>query len=172
MPLAAILSFAAVYTWHTDRSPEIPWLVGLHLVLLLAVCMVCHGELARMRPPTDRLTTYYLCIAGSGTLGGLFTGLIAPLMFVDHYELHLGLLVAWLLAIGVLVTDRTSPFYDGGKGRAFVGLLGIAAMFAAFAIALGIHVKDRRGRRSRDGPQLLRLAHGGRKASDGRTNVL
>ena len=170
MPLAAILTFSAVYTWHTDRSPEIPWLVGLHLVLLLAVCMVCHGELARMRPPTDRLTTYYLCIAGGGTLGGLFTGLIAPLIFVDHYELHLGLLAAWLLAIGVLVTDRTSPFYDGGKGRAFVGLLGIAAMFAAFAIALGIHVKDRRDgaiemARSFYGPLML----GEKLLTDGET---
>jgi SAM-dependent methyltransferase len=144
MPLAAITSFAAVYTWHTDRSPEIPWLVGLHLVLLLAVCMVCHGELARRRPPTDRLTTYYLCIAGGGALGGLFTGLVAPIVFVDHYELHLSLLAAWLLALGVLVTDRDSPFYDGGKGRAYAGLLVIAAMCAAFAIALGVQVKNRR----------------------------
>ena len=144
MPLAAVTSFAAVYTWHTDQSPDIPYLVGLHLALLLAVCMVCHGELARMRPPTDRLTTYYLCIASGGALGGLFTGLVAPQIFVDHYELHLGLLAAWLLAIGVLVTDRNSPFYDGGKGRAFVGIVAIAALFVAFIIGLGIHVKDRR----------------------------
>ncbi|MBA3483757.1 MAG: fused MFS/spermidine synthase, partial [Pirellulales bacterium] len=144
MPLAAISSFAAVYTWHTDRSPEIPWLVGLHLVLLLAVCMVCHGELARRRPPTDRLTTYYLCIAGGGTLGGLFTGLIAPLIFVDHNELHLGLLAAWLLAISVLITDRTSPFYDGGKGRAFVGLTAMALMLAAFVVGLVVQIRDRR----------------------------
>ena len=122
--------------------------------------MVCHGELARMRPPTDRLTTYYLCIAGGGALGGLFTGLVAPLIFVDHYELHLGLFAAWLLALAALTTDRTSPFYDGGKGPAFAGLLGMAAMGAAFAIALGVQVKTRRGgavemARSFYGPLML-----------------
>ena len=34
-------------------------------------CMVCHGETARTRPRPESLTTFYLCIAAGGTVGGL-----------------------------------------------------------------------------------------------------
>ena len=144
MPLAAITSFIAVYTWHTERTPDIPYLVGLHLVLLLSAGMVCHGELARMRPPPARLTTFYLCIAGGGALGGLFTALVAPLIFADHYELHLGLRAAWLLAIAVLISDQSSPFYDGGKRGAYAAFLGVVALLIAFIAMLGVQVAGRR----------------------------
>lgn len=144
MPLAAAASLAAVYTWHTQRTPDIPYLVGLHLVLLLAACMVCHGELARRRPPARRLTAFYLCIAAGGALGGLLVGVVAPVVFADHYELHLGLLAAWLLAIGVLLTDRGSPFYDGGKRAAYVAFLGVVGLLVVLVVMLGVQIAGRR----------------------------
>ena len=39
---------------------------------LFVCCMVCHGELYRLRPDPRHLTGYYLMIAAGGALGGLF----------------------------------------------------------------------------------------------------
>jgi hypothetical protein len=144
MPVAAILSFTAAFSWQKEVSPSIDWMISLHLSLLLAAAMVCHGELARMRPLASRLTSYYLCISAGGALGGLFTGVIAPLIFPDQFELHVGVMLAWALALTVLVTDRKSPFYDGGKRIAFIGLLTMVALFIGVTVALFVHVRSQR----------------------------
>jgi hypothetical protein len=141
MPLAAALSFAAVFTWQSDRTPQMALMAGLHIALLFAASMVCHGELARLRPPARSLTAFYLCIAAGGALGGLFTSVLAPLILPDQWEVHLGLLFAWLLAIAVLATDRHSPFYDGGKRGAFGGFIATLALLVGLVIALGVHVR-------------------------------
>ena len=48
------------------RSPGPRRLAGA----LVAGCMVCHGELVRIRPAASRLTSFYLAIAAGGSLGG------------------------------------------------------------------------------------------------------
>jgi hypothetical protein len=64
------------------NATEPAWLlVPLHLVTFFVAALVCHGELARARPPAERLTEYYLWIAVGGVLGGLFNALLAPLVF-------------------------------------------------------------------------------------------
>jgi len=60
---------------------------------LLVFCMVCHGELVRLKPKPRYLTSFYLMVSAGGALGGVFVGLIAPLVFSMHYELHVGLWV-------------------------------------------------------------------------------
>ena len=72
---------------------------------LFAVCMLCHGELVRLKPPTHRLTAFYLTISGGGAAGGLFVGLIAPMIFRVYSELMLGVFVGLLLCIGTLIRD-------------------------------------------------------------------
>jgi len=142
MPLGAALSFAAVWNWHAYATASIHWRLGVHLALLLALGMVCHGELARMRPPTSRLTSYYLCLSAGGALGGLLAGIVAPLVLTDHYELHFSILAAWVLAMTAMVADRRSPFHDG---RNFKGLLGMAALLVALALAMDSHASGERG---------------------------
>jgi hypothetical protein len=73
------------------------WLLALHLALFFATAMMCHGELARRRPPAANLTEFYLCISLGGVLGGVFDALIAPAIFPDIWEYPL-LLVAACLA--------------------------------------------------------------------------
>jgi len=85
------------------------WLLGLHLALFFVIAMVCHGELARRRPPIANLTAFYLYISLGGVLGGIFDALIAPAVFPDIWEYPL------LLAASCLV--RPAPAHGGGWTR-------------------------------------------------------
>jgi hypothetical protein len=73
-------------------------IVAIHLTTLFVAAMVCHGELARSRPPARWLTEYYLWISFGGALGSCFNALVAPLVFswVVEYPLALSL-AAFLL---------------------------------------------------------------------------
>jgi hypothetical protein len=58
----------------------------LSVVLLFVVCTALHGRLYAARPVVSQLTRFYLVIAAGGALGGLFTALIAPLVFDWAWE--------------------------------------------------------------------------------------
>ena len=74
---------------------------GLFVAGLFVCCMACHGEIARRRPDVRYLTAYYLLIALGGALGGLFAGVVTPLLFVRLVELPVGLLLTGLLWVVV-----------------------------------------------------------------------
>ncbi len=67
--------------------------------VLVAGCMVAHGELAASAPAPPRLTTFYLTMAGGGALGGGLVALVAPAVLPDYYELPFFV----LLALGILL---------------------------------------------------------------------
>jgi len=69
---------------------------------LFAICMICHGELARMRPAPRYLTSFYLMIAAGGALGGIFVALIAPLLFETYWEWDAMLVAACLGSMGIV----------------------------------------------------------------------
>lgn len=69
-------------------------------VTLFAACMVCHGELYRLKPPPRQLTAYFLFISAGGALGGFLVAVVAPAIFDDYRELQIGLWVlSYLLAV-------------------------------------------------------------------------
>lgn len=78
----------------------------LYFLGLFFCCMVCHGELARLKPAPKYLTLFYLIISAGGAAGGLFVGLIAPLLFSSFFELHIGLGACYLLTMIALFRDR------------------------------------------------------------------
>src|SRR5439155_1252319 len=51
----------------------------LYLAGLFAVCMFCHGELARAKPDPAHLTRFYLMISLGGALGAALVAIVAPL---------------------------------------------------------------------------------------------
>ncbi len=104
--LALIAAFGGL-CWAIFQGSDWPlWkLVAVYSGGLFVCCMVCHGELYRLRPDPRRLTGFYLMIAAGGALGGLFVAVAAPLLFTGYYELHWGLFVCGLLFLLVCVTD-------------------------------------------------------------------
>ncbi|MFM7057152.1 MAG: spermidine synthase, partial [Planctomycetota bacterium] len=78
-----------------------PWLIGLFCIFML-----CHGELARLRPGPQRLTLFYLTLAAGGAAGGLLCAVVAPLLLPALWEHHLGLLASALLATWIWFDQR------------------------------------------------------------------
>ena len=70
---------------------------GVHLLAFFAVALVCHGELARDRPPAAQLTGFYAWISLGGALGGVLNVIVAPLAFNALTEYPLVLVLACLL---------------------------------------------------------------------------
>lgn len=84
--------------------------VTCYLVVLFCICMLCHGELYRLRPPPERLSHYYLLIALGGALGGGFVSLLAPVIFDRYWEGLAGAYIVYLLFGFVGLRDiRSSP---------------------------------------------------------------
>ncbi|MCE5185247.1 MAG: fused MFS/spermidine synthase [Planctomycetaceae bacterium] len=112
---------------------DVRLLIGLYVFMLFTCCMVCHGEVYRLRPPARHLTEYYLLLSAGGALGGFFVAVIAPLIFNVYIELWLGILAAALfLLIAEDVGEKPSQHKSRRKlliaGLVLVGAAGIALM--------------------------------------------
>jgi SAM-dependent methyltransferase len=67
------------------------------LVVLLTAAVALHTALYRLRPAPERLTAFYLAMAGGGMVGGIFCAVVAPLIYDWAYEHPILLLAAALL---------------------------------------------------------------------------
>jgi SAM-dependent methyltransferase len=102
-PLFVILTAWMTYELFPNQQNTNVWfLIPLFIAGLFVCCMVCHGELARLRPAPAWLTSFYLMLALGGALGGIFVGLFAPMIFHTYLELRLGLLGSVLLIAGIV----------------------------------------------------------------------
>jgi hypothetical protein len=123
----------------------VPMLVqlGVYLATLFTVCMVCHGELVRHKPHPRYLTGFYLYVSAGGAAGGIFTGVLAPALFPDLWELPLALIAACAFALAVVRPQPASgdPVLDGillrMRGQVSAPLRG--ACVVILAAVLGYH---------------------------------
>lgn len=120
----ATVLLAAVFLWREPVGVLLP----VHLGALFAVALACHGELARRRPPTAELTTFYLFVSLGGLAGGVSVALIAPVVLDRVLEYPLCLVLAAALL----------PNRDGARGEATKpGDLVAAASIAVVALGIG-----------------------------------
>ncbi|MEO8497478.1 MAG: fused MFS/spermidine synthase, partial [Planctomycetota bacterium] len=97
-----LLSKVGLHLAVEDLIPDIVVEAGVYLALLFLVCMVCHGEMVRCKPVPRFLTSFYLMVSAGGALGGMFVALVCPQVFSTFVEMGIGLVLAFMLAIGVL----------------------------------------------------------------------
>jgi hypothetical protein len=103
--------------------------IAIYSATMFIGCMVCHGELYRLKPHPKHLTAFYLMIAAGGAVGGLFVALVAPAIFSNYYEMHLSLalLVLLLWLISLQGKNALSPF----RWQILFTLLAVGAAYGA-----------------------------------------
>lgn len=72
---------------------------------LFSICMLCHGELVRLRPRPRHLTEFYLIVSAGGALGGMLVSLVSPLVFTTFVEWKLGLAASFAIAAVVVASE-------------------------------------------------------------------
>ena len=124
----AVLAVAVVASLSVYARAAGAWLLPLHLLALLVLGLVLHGELARRRPHQAELTTFSLLIAVGGVAGGAFNALLAPRLFESVLEYPLVLLVACLLRPMAVQRPRIA------RELAIAAVAVVAVVVASFAI--------------------------------------
>ena len=130
--LFAVSVGSMAYALFADTE-NLPLKVALPLFSagMFVCCMVCHGELARLKPDPRHLTLFYLMVSIGGAIGGIFVGLIAPRVFSGYYELPLGVVATAAIVVSVLRGDpsgdsKASPIWSPVWIGAVVCVLGLA----------------------------------------------
>jgi spermidine synthase len=137
--LAAVAVAGPACTYALFRGTDLPIRVQVaaYAGVLFVYCMACHGELARAKPGSAHLTSFYLTVAAGGAAGGVFTGVVAPLLFLGYWELNLALAGGPVLLVAVLLLDPDSWLNRGSPTRVWAFRL---AAYAGLAALAGTHV--------------------------------
>jgi SAM-dependent methyltransferase len=90
---------------------SIVWQIIIHMTVFFVCALMCHGELARRRPPPRYLTAYYMWISFGGMVGGILTGLVAPHVFSRIVEYPVLVVLALLCRPGLALPTRGSGQY-------------------------------------------------------------
>jgi spermidine synthase len=148
LPLLVIALDGAAYAIYANEgNPNIAWAIPTFVAALFIGCMVCNGELARLKPDPRYLTSFYLMIALGGALGGVFVAIVAPHVFHTYLELPLSMVASSALAAIVL---WVSPQKWTGKIPVAAVQIAMLAFTIGLAIHLGYekHLSDQRFRQS------------------------
>lgn len=106
--------------FEADSIDYNPMFQGLfYLSCLFLGCMVCHGELAKLKPGKKHLTNYFLLVSTGGALGGAFVALVCPAVFNWYAELPLVEAGIFLVAACALAM-QTSSKLDVSPARRFL----------------------------------------------------
>lgn len=125
LPTLALLFLAAGMFELGDWNPGFVTELAILLGAMFGICMICHGELARLKPDPKHLTEYYLVMSAGGALGGLVVSIIAPLVFDTFFEWSLALFAGFLFAAWVAVSGLNAkrPLQIAGMAVALVLLV-------------------------------------------------
>jgi hypothetical protein len=117
----------------SSQFPNLPIsvLIPLFGSGLFVCCMVCHGELARLKPRAEHLTYFYVMCSLGAVLGSLFVALLAPHIFSGSYEPPITLGFCTLLLLLILHKDPESPFHKRGRSTSWLLVICLAAAIIA-----------------------------------------
>lgn len=106
-----ILLFGATMIAGHQKLAYMNALIGLMLLFMVAVS--CHARMYQLRPAPDRLTGFYLAMSVGGALGGVFAGLLAPIIFDWTYEYPILILAAGALVPQMFLLPAIERLWRG-----------------------------------------------------------
>ena len=123
-------SLAAILMFYTGSQFNIVAQVVVYAMILFFACMLCHGELARLKPDPNKLTLFYLIIAVGGLMGSIFTSIVAERIFTQYYEFPVGIALVYLLFIVTLRKEKADNVLVEAplKQNYYLTLAGIAGL--------------------------------------------
>lgn len=141
--LLAMALGVMAYALYDIRFVEILQVaLPVFLVGLFSCCMFCHGELHRLRPEREHLTSFYVAISAGGAAGAIFVGLIAPQIFTGIYELPVALILTAGLALA-LTWKPAAPIEAGALWMQRLLWMAVsAAMMVVFQANVSQYGKD------------------------------
>lgn len=128
-PALACLVLASGPSYNNEK---ISLMLPVLSAALFVCCMACHGELARLRPPSDQLTNFYLCLSAGGVLGGLFVALIAPHVFPASFEYPIAFIACPALLLIVFRRQRATWTNPGLMQPLWMGSLACTVVLSGF----------------------------------------
>lgn len=131
-PVLGLALAAVIYMLRSDDLTLVQQMV-VYGVMVFASCMICHGELVKLKPATTHLTSFYLTVAGGGALGGIFASLVAPAIFNGFWEYQVGLVGTCVLLAVCSDLHRPDGRLSLVRNMAWGG--GISALVFSFATA-------------------------------------
>ena len=125
-----VLILFAVLSLLMNAAEPFGLIGALHMGAFFGVCLVCHGELAKDRPPPEHLTAFYFWMSLGGVIGGLFNALVAPIVFhkLGMVEYPLALILA------AAVRPRSEETANGPSLR--LGDVSLVLVLLGFAVVL------------------------------------
>jgi spermidine synthase len=132
---AVLFGVLSIFVWGMPGAvtgQNVVVQIGFYALMLFLACMICHGELYRLRPHADHLTSFYLMISIGGAAGGIFVNLVAPFIFTGYWEFYL----AWLLTAALLVGALLPRLRERVDFQAAALTLSIPLMIVGLALWL------------------------------------
>nr|WP_046348387.1 fused MFS/spermidine synthase [Sphingomonas changbaiensis] len=126
-----MLAMGGLSLQNASREPLLAMTV--QLLLLFVVAVTLHARMYTSRPAPRHLTSFYLSMSVGGVLGGLFSGLLAPLLFDWTYEHPLLILLAGALVPQAYLFGISERRWEGGRGRRLAITIAYAAIVCAIA---------------------------------------
>ena len=125
-PLAATVTAYLIAT--AVREPLV-FVIPVHAATFFGACLLCHGELVRLRPEPERLNEFYVWMSVGGFIGGISVAIVAPQLLPIPIEYPI-CLVLTLLA-------RPRPSQAGAAEREWWRAAALPLALLAGIIALG-----------------------------------
>jgi len=104
--------FSIAWTLYLLMGEElnVTWTIIVFMFVLFVLCMVCHGELYRLRPAAKHLTGYYLMVASGGALGSALVSVLMPIVSDRYVELQLAASAVTILMTSLLIKEVSIKF--------------------------------------------------------------
>lgn len=127
--LLPLVLLPLVMLFVTQITQPASLVLPLHVLTFVVLALVCHLELAASRPSTGHLTEFYLWISVGGLVGGVFTTILAPLVFVSIAEYPIAIVLACLLRV-----TRHTQVTSASRGLLTVMAAGALTLAAGVAM--------------------------------------
>jgi len=140
-PMVIAIIGATILVLASDAQAYAPIkaLVAIQLLILGVVGLMGHGMLSGDRPGAKHLTEFYLLMSVGGALGGLFNGIVAPLVFETTLEYQIVL----VCAVALLPWRRIREITDAKlKRKAMLVRFGLPALSLAYMFFMGFFASD------------------------------